>query len=174
MRILIFRCFRFLLVVLFGLLSGCWLTQHESIGAQSNPAELLRKGVYGSCTLYDASGSWVTNPMALENIYAALNKRQLKDGVVLPNIDFEKYGVLFLEMGQRPTGGYTIDFSPSLSRVIDKQAIIKISWNMPQEGLLLTQAVTSPFILLKIYRADITSIIVVDQNEKILFEIPVR
>ncbi len=174
MRILIFRCFRFLLVVLLGLLSGCWLTQHESIGANSDPAELLHKGVYGSRTLYDASASWVTNPIALENTYAALNKRQLKDAVVLPNIDFEKYGVLFLEMGQRPTGGYTIDFSPSLSRVIDKQAIIKISWNMPQEGLLLTQAVTSPFILIKVDRANITSIIVVDQNEKLLFEIAIR
>jgi len=174
MKILIFRCFRFLLPVLFGLLSGCWLTQHESIGANASPAELLHKGMYGSRTLHDASASWVTNPNTLEKIYADLNKRQLNDGVVLPDIDYDIYGVLFLEMGQRPTGGYAIDFSPSSSRVIDKQAVIKISWNTPQKGLLLTQALTSPFILLKVYRVDITTIIVLDQDEQTLFEIPVR
>jgi hypothetical protein len=168
------RHFRFLLVILLGLLSGCWLTQQESAGDSSNPVELLRSGVYGARTLRKSSAAWITNHTALKHVYSALNKRQLKDGETLPNIDFNTCGVLFLEMGQRPTGGYSIDFTPSLSRVVDKQAIIHVSWNTPEEGVLLTQAVTSPFMLLKIHRVDIASIAVLDQNEQPLFEIPVK
>jgi len=168
------RHFRFLLVILLGLLSGCWLTQQESAGNDSIPAELLRSGVYGSRTLQDSSATWITNRKALEAVSSALSKRQIKDGEVLPDIDFERYGVLYLEMGQKPTGGYSIDFIPSLSRMIDKQAFIRISWNTPKEGVLLTQAVTSPFMLLKIRRAHITSIVVLNQDEQPLFEIPIE
>jgi hypothetical protein len=168
------RHFRFLLVILLGLFSGCWLVQQESVGNGSSLAELLRNGVYGTRTLQKSSATWITNHTALEHVYSALNKRQLKDGEALPDIDFETYGVLFLEMGQKPTGGYAIDFTPSLSRVIDKQAVISISWNTPEKGVLLTQAVTSPFMLLKIYRADIISIAVLNQDEQPLFEIPIK
>jgi len=168
------RLFRFLLIILLGLLSGCWLTQKESVGNGSNPAELLRNGVYGTRTLRESSATWITNRATLEQVYSALNKRQLKDIEILPNIDFDQYGVLFLEMGQRPTGGYSIDFTPSLSHVVDEQAVISISWNTPEDGVLLTQAVTSPFMFLKICRVDIVSIAVLDQGEQPLFEIPVK
>ena len=166
------RHFRFLLVILLGLLSGCCLTQQESTGDSSHPIELLRSGVYGARTLQDSSATWITTRAALEHVYSALGKRQLKDSVALPDIDFDTYGVLFLEMGQRPTGGYSIDFTPSQSCVVDKQAVIITSWNTPEEGVFLTQAVTSPFMLLKIRRIDIVSIAVLDQNEQPLFEIP--
>ena len=174
MRLLSFRYFQFILIILLGPLSGCWLTQQKSAGDSSNPVELLRSGVYGSRTLQDSSATWITNRTVLEHVYSALNKRYLKGGVALPDIDFDTYGVLFLEMGQRPTGGYSIEFTPSQSRVVDKQAVIIISWNTPEEGVFLTQAVTSPFILLKFRRVHITSIAVLDQNEQLLFEIPVK
>lgn len=174
MRNTIFLYFRFLAIILLGMLSGCWLTQQEGAGAGPNPAELLHKGVNGPRTLDHASATWITHRIVLEQVYSALNNRQLKGVNTPPDIDFETYGVLFLEMGQRPTGGYTIDFDPSSSRVMDKQAVIKIFWNTPNEDTFVTQAMTSPFMLLKIYRAGITSIRVVDQDEQPVFEIPVR
>jgi hypothetical protein len=161
-------------MILLGLLSGCWLVQQEPSAAGSNPAELLNKGVYGSRTLHDASATWITDRMALEEVYSALNKRQLKNDETLADMDFEAYGVLFLEMGQQQTGGYTIDFVPSLSRVVNGQAVIKILWNTPNEGAYVTQAMTSPFMLLKINLAGITSIRVVDRDEETLFEIPLQ
>lgn len=173
MRNRIFRHFRSLLIILFGLLSGCWPSQEKGAGDNFNPAEFLCSGVYGARTAQNPSAMWITNRTLLEQVYSLLNKRQLQDGEALPDIDFDVYGVLLLEMGQRPTGGYDIDFVPSLSRVINKQAVIYISWNTPDKGVLLTQAMTSPFLMLKIYRADITSIVVVDQDEQLLFEIPV-
>ncbi len=174
MRNTIFRYFRFLLIILLGLLSGCLLTQQDSAGDGSKPAELLYSGVYGTRTMHGPSALWITNRLDLEQVYSNLNKRHLKDAVAPPDIDFDVYGVLFLEMGQKPTGGYAIDFSPSLSRVIHKQAVINIFWKVPDEGVLLTQTVTSPFMLLKVQRVGRTSIRVIDQVEHPLFEISIK
>ena len=167
--------FRFFVIIFIGLFSGCWFTQQpESADNGSVSAVLLYSGVSGVRTMKDASALWITNRKALEDVFSALSRRQIEDGDVLLDIDFDRYGVLYLEMGQKPTGGYSIDFIPSLSRVIDKQAFINISWNTPGEGVFLTQAVTSPFILIKICRADITSIVVVDQDEQPLFELSIE
>ncbi len=101
-----------------------------------------------------------------------MNKRQLKDSEVLPDIDFDVYGVLFLEMGQKPTGGYSIDFNPSLSRVVDKQAVIQYFLEYSGGRRIIDPGSDKPFHMLKIYRADITSIAVLNQDEQPLFEIP--
>ena len=168
------RYFRFLLALLLGLLPGCWLAQQESAGDDSGRAELLRKGVHGTRTLQGYSTTWITNRTTLQQVFTALNKRQLKNGEVLPDINFEVYGVLFLEMGQRPTGGFSINFNPSLTRIVGGQLSIHIDWVVPKEGKLVTQVVTSPFILLKIMHTNIDSILIWDQNKTSLFKIPIE
>ena len=173
MSAIIFRYFRFLLILLIALLSGCWLTQKDSTGFNTNVFELLQSGVYGSRTLQESSATWINNSADLEQIYAALNKHQMGNNSTLPDIDFELFGVLLLEMGQRPTGGYAIHFDPALSRVVDKKAGIHVNWKTPADGMLLTQALTSPFLLLKIPKADIVSILVFDSDKEPLFEISV-
>jgi hypothetical protein len=162
---------RYFLILLLGLLSGCWLTQKDSVGNASNHAELLRSGVYGTRTLQESSASWITNRMALVETISNLDKHQIESGGELPEIDFEIYGILLLEMGQRPTGGYAINFDSSLSYVVDKKVVIHVILKPPAEGMVVTQAVTSPFMLLKIRHVDITSISVLDQNEQALFEL---
>ena len=164
---------RYFLILLLGLLSGCWLTQKDSVGNASNHAELLRSGVYGTRALQESSASWITNRTTLEQTYSNLGKHQIESGGELPEIDFETFGILLLEMGQRPTGGYAISFDPSLSSVVDKKSIIHVIWKTPKDGVIVTQAVTSPFMLLKIRHADITSISVLDQNEQSLFELSI-
>ena len=117
---------RYFLILLLGLLSGCWLTQKESVGNGYALAELLHSNVYGTRVLEDASATWITDHTTLEQTYSSLGKHQIDTGKVLPEIDFETYGILLVEMGQKPTGGYAINFDPSLSCLIDKKAIIHV------------------------------------------------
>lgn len=169
------RWLRILVITLFGLISGCWFNTHNQACNARNLAEPIRSGAHGRAAQKSAHATWISNPEALQHVFAAIDRYHLgnNDNVAL-DIDWRCYGVLFIEMGQKPSGGYAIDFTPSLSRVVGKQALIRISWNTPEEGVLLTQAVTSPFLLLKIYRADITSIVVLNQDEQPLFNIPIE
>lgn len=169
------RFIRLLAIILFGLISGCWFNTHSQTCNALNLAELIRKGAQGGTSQKSANATWISDPEALQHVFTAIDRYQLgNDANMTPDIDWNRYGVLFIEMGQKTTGGYSIDFIPSLSRVVDKQALIHISWNTPEEGAFLTQAVTSPFMLLKIYRAEITSIVVLNQDELPLFEIPIK
>jgi len=167
------RCLRFFIVLFLGLLTGCWWCQTESTGNASDSAELLKSGVYGTRTLQDLSATWITNRTIFEETYAALHKHQVESGKELPDIDFDSYGILLLEMGLKPTGGYTIHFDPLLSGVVDKKSVIHVVLKNPAEGMVVTQAVTSPFLLLKVRRSDIRSVSVLDQNGQSLFEHPI-
>lgn len=162
---------RYFLISIFVILSGCWFTQQEGNGNGTNDAELLYSGVHGTRAYQEPSALWITDRMALEQTYSNLGKNKIESGETIPEIDFNTYGILLLEMGQRPTGGYTINFDPLLSGVIDKNAVIHVILETPVEGMVVTQAVTSPFILLKIRHVGVTSINVLDQNEQILFEL---
>ena len=170
-----FRCVRISVIIFLGLISGCWFNTHNQACNTINMAETIRNGAHGIASQKSANATWINDPEGLQHVFTAIDRYHLgNDANVVPDIDWSRYGVLFIEMGQKPTGGYSIDFIPALSRVVDKQALIHISWNTPEEGVFLTQAVTSPFIMLKIYRAEITSIIVLNQDELPLFEIPIK
>ena len=167
--------FRLFLIIFIGLLSGCWLTQQpESADNGSAPAELLYSGVYGISRLQEASATWISNHTALSELYAKLNEHHGGNNDSPPEMDFKSYGVFFLEMGQKPTGGFSINFNPSLTRVVGGQLTIHIDWVAPKEGKFVTQVVTSPFILLKIMHTNIDSILVWDQNKTSLFKIPIE
>ena len=93
-------------------------------------------------------------------MFKELNERRGGNDGSPPEMDFKSYGILFLEMGQKPTGGFSINFDPSLTRVVGGQLAIHVGWVVPKEGKLVTQVVTSPFILLKIMHVNIDSILV--------------
>jgi len=170
MKTIQFHFFRFLLILMIALLSGCWLTQKDSTGHDTNPVELLASGVHGSRMLQESSATWITNTTTLEQVYSSLNKHQMGNYTAVPDIDFDSYGILLLEMGQRPTGGHAVHFNPSLSCVVDKKAVIHVILKSPAKGMVVTQALTSPFMLFKVRHVDLTSISVLGQNEQPLFE----
>jgi protease stability complex PrcB-like protein len=168
-----FQSYRVLLILMLGLLSGCWFTQKGSTGNDFGAVELMASGVHGSRTFKESSATWITSPTALEQVYSSLNKHQMGNNTPLPDIDFDTHGALLLEMGQRPTGGYSIHFNPSLSRVVDQQAIIHVTWKTPADGMVVSQVLSSPYILLVITKADIASILVFDQDNQPLFQLSV-
>jgi protease stability complex PrcB-like protein len=175
MRIIRNRHFGCIGIISVSLLLGCWLTpQPKSADNQSKPAELLQSGVYGINMLQEPSATWITDHADLLELYKNLNKRHGGDDGNPPEMDFNIYGVLFLEMGQKSTGGYAFSFNPSHSHVVASQTVIQVEWNVPLEGTIVTQVLTSPYILLKVKKTEINSILVLDQNGRPLFEIPIK
>jgi len=175
MRIIRNQHFGCIGIISISLLLGCWFTpQPESADNQSDPAELLQSGAYGISMLQEPSATWITDHADLLELYKNLNKRHSGDDGNPPEMDFNIYGVLFLEMGQKSTGGYAFSFNPSHSHVVASQTVIQVGWNVPPEGAIVTQVLTSPYILLKVKKTEINTILVLDQNGRSLFEIPIK
>ncbi len=162
------KWFVFFLISIF---YGCWFSQQPH-GADdgSTRVELLLKGTYGTRTLAEPAVAWIKDQSALNTLYQELNARHGGKSNAAPQIDFKKFGILFLEMGQKPSGGFAINFDASKTQVNKDNLVLHINWKIPAEGMTVTQAITSPFFMLKIKHTDITSILVLDQNNRALFE----
>jgi hypothetical protein len=169
------RLIQILALTLAGIICGCWLNQQPQVSdGNSSRAELLLKGTYGIRTDDDPSATRVKDQVTLDEFYQKLNTRQGGKAIETPQIDFTKFGILLLEMGQKPSGSYTINFDPSKTEVDNDKLVLHVRWDVPAQGMAVTQSVTSPFILLKVSTSDITSIRVFDQNNRSRFEVPIE
>lgn len=62
--------------------------------------------------------------------------------------DVQKSNFLILNMGEKPTGGYSIGVE-SVEKVKDS-IVVKVKEISPEEGAMVTQAVTYPYCVVKI------------------------
>ncbi|HDP88491.1 MAG TPA: protease complex subunit PrcB family protein [Thioalkalivibrio sp.] len=139
----------------------------------STDITVLHRATHCASTEAQPSATWVGDGDTLTATHARLTGQQLGARPPLPAVDFEQAGVLLLEMGQRPTGGYAVALAEPVIAVDDGIATVTVNWQEPAPGAIATQALTSPCLLLEIPRGDYTSIRVVDQDGRLRLEIPV-
>ena len=73
----------------------------------------------------------------------------------LPNVNFEREAILAIFAGQKPTGGYGVEVEDvQLER---GDVYIDLTFSEPAEDAISTQALTSPWIMLRVLRADINA-----------------
>ncbi len=81
-----------------------------------------------------------------------------------PVLDFKTHHALLIEMGMRPTGGFGLDLAGPPAVSSDDTLEIRVDWVEPGPDMLLTQAITSPCLLLKIPAGDYRSVVVRDRR----------
>jgi hypothetical protein len=111
----------------------------------------------------------------LRAIRERLDKSSLSDARErIPTLDFSQQGVLLVEMGKKPTGGYRLDLDKRPAIVSDGKVAVTLSWIEPSPGVLLPQFLTSPWILIALYRGDYSLINVLDQNGRVRVQVSVK
>lgn len=68
------------------------------------------------------------------------------------DVDFSKEMVIGVFLGEKPTGGYTVEISDVLKQDDYIEFLIKI--NEPDPGEIVTEAITSPYHIIKINKSD--------------------
>lgn len=79
---------------------------------------------------------------------------------------FEKDLVLQINMGMKSTGGYRLGLTGNGSVDEDDWLVLSIEWGIPAKGAMLTQAITSPCLLLATPMQAYKGIRVLDQTGK--------
>lgn len=72
-------------------------------------------------------------------------------------------GVIVVEMGQRMTGGYGMDVLPDATHIEDNTLYLGIAWTAPPEYAAISQAMTSPCMVIEPPPGDYDRVVVVDQ-----------
>jgi len=91
----------------------------------------------------------------LSSTWADAHASQLSPPSV-PSVDFERESVLALFLGEKPSGGYGISVE-GMSRE-GGETYADVRFTEPDEGAMTTQALTSPWQLVRILRADVHTV----------------
>lgn len=81
---------------------------------------------------------------------------------VTPPLDFAKEGVLAVYMGQKRTGGYRLSLHQEDVAIAKGVATVVVRFEEPAAGMMVTQALTSPCLLLRLPREGLREVKVVD------------
>lgn len=67
-----------------------------------------------------------------------------------PEVDFETRIVVAIVQGQRPTGGYRVEIDEVWASEDERQIQVQFTETVPGEGCAVTQALTSPYVLVAV------------------------
>ena len=112
---------------------------------------------------------WISNEKQWNDLVASTPPSGIFDispqtAPAAPDIDFTKYGILLISMGQKPNGGYGLSLTAEEAVIENREARIPVRWSEPEPNGLYTQALVYPQLVIKMEKGAFDSIAVVDQN----------
>jgi hypothetical protein len=107
---------------------------------------------------------WVESQSEYQTLFHGIRKSYVGAQAEPPAVDFTQYGVLLVAMGQKNTGGYAVDLAADEAHIRQKVLQISVQWREPGKGMMVTQALTSPCLLLKLPKAQFERIEIKDQR----------
>jgi len=106
---------------------------------------------------------WISNIEAYKSAYKQTRKHILDDSGYLPNVDFNRSGVIAVYMGKHSTAGYQVGLASGTAAISGHDLTLLVSWVEPPADALMAQVITSPCVLVSIPKGDYAAIRVVDE-----------
>ena len=136
------------------------------------PVDVLRTGSQCLPAPESWTATWISSSVQLRQMISRCNANRI--GIVPkeePAVDFERFGVLAVEMGQQSSAGYGFEAEKITAYLEAHSAIVKLDWRRPSPGALTAQMVTGPWILIRMPVGLYNNIRVVDNDGRLLAQI---
>jgi hypothetical protein len=157
------------LLVLGLVLFGCHLPAGSRSSDPALEVRLLHRGTTCDGSTVSPQATWIADRDHFREVYRRLKRAVIAaaaDGV--PAVDFSRETLVLVEMGRKPTGGYFLELKSTKARVLDDSAQVELVWNVPAPGAMVTQALTSPCILIALPRnSSYSRVLILDQNGRV-------
>lgn len=146
----------------------------QAAGDKANPMSLELLFRTSHCGTVDAS-QWISSEPAFARLYQSTRRAVISPSASqLPAVNFSRYGVLLLSMGQQRSGGYAIELAAKALQVENSVAVLRINWQEPRPGMMVTQALTRPCVFIKVPRGEFRTLRVLDQHDTLRAELTVN
>jgi len=113
-----------------------------------------------------SSARWISDKTQLVATFKQMRSHIINSRTSVPEIDFSQYGILLISMGMQRSGGYGLDTSKSPLKISGDTATLILKWRKPAKGMITTQMLTNPCLLLKLQKAQYKKIRVVTLTGK--------
>jgi hypothetical protein len=131
------------------------------------PIETIWSGSRCGCERRQPRVRWLTNPDQLAKAVAAVKSTAPGTPVFSTPMNWMRDGLVWIDMGLKPTGGYALSLAAPEAIVSAGVAVIKIRWRQPRPGGVVTQQLTSPCLLLRLAQDSFTTIQISDETGRI-------
>lgn len=143
---------KFIVLIAFSLLTSCKHTQPLDNAAiqRSIPFEVLYEDAISN--IPDPTEEVITSSKRLQEVFDAINSTR-KPSLPLPEVDWSKEALVFINVGYRSTGGYSVQVDR-----IEKDAqeyTVYISGKSPKPTDMVTMVLTYPWVLVKFEKPSI-------------------
>ncbi|MFU8818621.1 MAG: protease complex subunit PrcB family protein [Desulfurivibrio sp.] len=143
------------------LLAACSTTPGGAL-----PTEVLFTGQQCKTSTPDPSVTLIEQQAQLDRFYARLESLGMAP-LRAPQLDFVHQRAVLIEMGVRSTGGYGLALAAEPAFLRDGKLELHVDWREPSPGLILTQALTSPCLLLKVPAGNYRQVTVLDRQGQV-------
>ena len=113
---------------------------------------------------------WISNEKQWHDFLASIpagNLEILPQPIPDPEVDFTKYGVLLIRLGEKPNGGYRLALAADKAGIENREAKIQVLISEPEPDGIYTQAIVYPHLVIEMEKWDFDSIAVIDQNGEV-------
>lgn len=151
------------------LLSACHSANLYSSDANGTAAQIVT--AQSDCMLGKKPfAQWIATQDELSSWWQRIHQLQLPQPT-LPNLNISANALILIYMGQKTSGGYALSLANKPVKRQDDVASVHLEWKQPQAGMLQTQMLSSPCILLQLPASKIQQVNIVDQDDKIRFSL---
>ena len=119
--------------------------------------------------------TWINSQNDLHQFTARCHANRI-GGVAadLKAIDFSRFGLMAVEMGQQPTAGYGVQLETQTVSIRNRTAEVVLVCQRPASGTITAQVLTSPWMVIQLERGAYQRIDVKDQNGRMLTRLSVQ
>jgi hypothetical protein len=116
----------------------------ETLNTGSVNVDQIDKGQYGN--IVEGTQTVLRDEEAYASFWERLHTDQ-SSVPERPDVDFEEKVVVGIVLGQRPTGGYSVEIDAALASDDGGEMQVTFTETVPGDGCIVTQALTSPYVL---------------------------
>ncbi|HHL44949.1 MAG TPA: protease complex subunit PrcB family protein [Gammaproteobacteria bacterium] len=141
------------------LLTGCSIPGSSLASTPLMAAQVIDSAIQCSSTGQQQTVVLIGNRQQMEQAVRRLQGPVVPAPVVqLPNIDFNRWHVLYLSSGQQPTAGYSLSLAEPAFTVQQNRAQLNVMLHRPAPDAMVAAVITHPCMLVKVPKGSYTSI----------------
>lgn len=131
-------------------------------GAVNTNTNEIESGQYGN--IVDGTQAVYRSEGEFASFWADLHANQSTTPDV-PSVDFESQIVVAIVLGERETGGYSVDIDQVMADEEEGEMRVEFTETVPEEECAVTQAFTSPYVVATVDLQDVP----VDPDDDVSF-----
>ena len=152
--------------------SGCMNATGGNSPPTILPVEVLTTGQQCPPAPESWTATWIASPDQLRKMISRCHVNRFGfSSKALPVVDFDRFGVLVVEMGQQRSAGYGFDTADVTASMENVTATVRLVCRRPAPGSLTAQMLTNPWIMIRLPAGPFRNIRVVDQNARFLAQL---